>query len=276
MKKLIKKISLISKYITNFDNKFQITKNSASLSYYILLSIVSVFLIFFQIMQTTNVFNSFFFMNLFSIFEENFYNKLQEILPKFSLSGFSIFLFLNIFYSASKTINGYNRIADYIYFEVKLRTGWKNRLSAFLMFLMMLSVFLFEILILITENYLLKDVLRVNYLILKIIQFIFEFAIIYLSINLLLIYAPPKRMSFKNTYKGALFSTISIYILLSLFIGIVNLLNKFSIAISILTFISYSLIILFLINCILIIGLIINYYSSFNLIKIIKNKLTVK
>ena len=272
MKKLIKKINNLSRIITNFDNKFQITKNSASLSFYILLSLVSVFLIVFQIMQTSNLFASFFLANIIDIFEENFYKDLSSALPSFSLSGFSVLLILNTFYSASKTINGYNRIADYIYFEVKNRVGWKNRLSAFLMFLMLLIVFLFELSILLFGNYLFLQVLKLNYYLVKVIQFVLEFTIIYFTINLLFIYAPPRRMNFKKTYKGSLFSTISIYLLLTLFITIINLVNKFSVGISILTFISYSLIVLFLINCILIIGLIINYYGEVNLFKLLKKK----
>lgn len=270
MKKLFKKIKKIITIITNFDNKFQITKNSASLSFYILLSLVSVFLIVFQIMQTTNVFSSFFFSNLFEIFEENFVNELYNILPTFSLSGFSIFLLLNTFYSASKTINGYNRIADYVYYEVKKRVGIKYRLSAFLMFLMLLITFLFETSILIFGKYLFENVLKLNYYLLKTIQLIFEFSIIYLTINLLLIYVPPRRMSFKNTYKGALFATISIYLLFTIFITVINLINKFSIGLSILTFLSYSLIVLFLINCIIIMGIIINYYGTINIFKFLK------
>src|SRR5690554_4223795 len=247
MKKLIKKINNLSRIITNFDNKFQITKNSASLSFYILLSLVSVFLIVFQIMQTSNLFASFFLANIIDIFKENFYKDLSSVMPSFSLSGFSVFLVLNTLYSASKTINGYNRIADYIYFEIKNRVGWKNRLSAFLMFSMLLIVFLFEISIVIFGNYLINNVLKLNYFFIKIIQLILEFSIIYFTINILFIYVPPKKMSFKNTYKGALFSSISIYLMLTLFVIIINALTRYSVGVSVLTLISYSLIVLFLI-----------------------------
>jgi uncharacterized membrane protein len=74
-------------------------------------------------------------------------------------------------------------------------------------------------------------------------------------------------MSFKNTYKGALFSTGLIYSLLTIFILVINALKKYSVGITLLTLISYSLILIFVINYILIVGLIINYYGNISQLK---------
>lgn len=267
MKKLYNRISTIISKINKFDNKFQITKNSSSLSFYILLSLVSVFLITFQILSSARSLDSFFLTQALNIFTESFSKQLQDVMPSFSLSGFSVILLLNTLYSASKTINGYNRIADYIYFEIKKRVGWKNRVSAFLMFSMLLLVFLFEISLVIFGNYLINNVLRLNIILIKIIQLILEFSIIYLTINILFIYAPPRKMTFKNTYKGSLFSATAIYVLITLFVIIINALNKYSVGLSLLTIISYSLFVLFIINYILIVGLIINYYGNISQLK---------
>ena len=267
MKSLYNKINGFIKKINLFDNKFQITKNSASLSFYILLSLVSVSLILFQILSTAHVMESFILTRFLNIFTENFSTELQDILPSFSLSGFSVLLLINTFYSASKTINGYNRIADYIYFEIKNRVGWKNRLSSFLMFSMLMVVFIFEIAIFIFGNYLINNVLHLNLFLVKIIQFLLEFSLIYITINILFIYVPPRKMNFKNTYPGALFSTICIYLLLTLFVIIINAINRYSVGLTVLTLASYSLIILFIVNYILIVGLIINYYGNISQIK---------
>ena len=267
MKTLIDRISIFIKKVNLFDNKFQITKNSSSLSFYILLSLVSVSLILFQILSSVNVMESFILTRFLSIFTDSFSEQLQDILPTFSLSGFSVLLLLNTFYSASKSINGYNRIADYIYFEIKDRVGWKNRLSSFLMFSMLMLVFIFEIAIFIFGNYLINNVLKLNILLVKIIQFILEFSLIYITINILFIYVPPRRMTFKNTYKGSLFSAICIYLLLTLFVLIINVINRYSVGLTVLTLLSYSLLILFIVNYILIVGLIINYYGNISQLK---------
>ncbi|MCK9470811.1 MAG: YihY/virulence factor BrkB family protein [Bacilli bacterium] len=262
MKSLFKKIGLFLNKINNFDNKFQITKNSASLSFYILLSLVSVFLILFQILSSTNALESFFLTKAINLFSDSFSLQLQEIMPAFNLSGFSVILLFNTFYSASKTINGYNRIADYIYFEIKNRVGWKNRISAFLMFSMLMLVFLFEVSIVIFGNYLIKNVLNLNIILIKFIQLILEFSLIFATILILFLYVPPRKMRVRDAYKGAFFSAISIYLLLTLFVIIINFINRYSIGLSVLTLISYSLFILFIINYILIVGLVINYYGN--------------
>ena len=135
------------------------------------------------------------------------------------------------------------------------------------MFSMLLIVFLFELSIIIFGNYLINNVLKLNYYVIKIIQFILEISLIYFTINILFIYVPPRRMSFKNTYKGALFSTGLIYSLLTIFILVINALKKYSVGITLLTLISYSLILIFVINYILIVGLIINYYGNISQLK---------
>ena len=267
MKKFIRRLSIIINRFQNFDNKYQITKNSASLSFYILVSLVSVFLIVFQIVSSTNGLESFFLTQAITIFTEGFSLQLQEIMPSFSLSGISVLLLFNVLYSASKTINGYNRMADYIYYEIKNRIGWKNRLSSFLMFSMMLIVFLFEVSLLIFGNYLINNVFKLNYYLVKFIQLILELSLIYLTINILFLYAPPRKMTFKSTYKGALFSAVAIYTIMTSFVITINALRRYSIGITLLALISYSLILIFIINYILILGLIINYYGNISQLK---------
>lgn len=267
LRKIYKKVLTLIDKLNYFDNLFQISKNSSSLSFYILLSLVSILVIIFQIITTIGSLDEFIIAKLLHIFSENFSSQIQSIIPSFNLNGFSIIILINILYSSSKTINGYNRIADFIYYEIKPRIGWKSRLSAFLMFSMLMFLFLFETAIIIFSNYLVKNVLQLNLFIVKLVQLILEFIVIYTTINILFIYAPPKKMSFKNTYIGALISSTLIYLLVSLFVLILNALNNFSIGYSLITIISYSLFILFAINYILIVGLIINYYGNLKQLK---------
>ena len=75
-------------------------------------------------------------------------------------------------------------------------------------------------------------------------------------------YAPPIKMTIKNAYKGAAFATFFIYIVLALFVIIVNLMNRFGIGYTIITIISYSFLMLYYVNYVIISGMIINYHGN--------------
>lgn len=263
MKKFISQIKKIINCYHAFNNKFQISKNSASLSFYMLLSLVSIFIIAIQIITLSSInLESLVLTKIVKIFSENFSEQLMDILPDFSLSGFSIIVMINLFYSASKTINGYNRIADYIYFEIKPRIGWKSRLSAFLMFSMLLILIFFEIPLLFFSNYLIRNVLSFNRYFVRGIQFILELLIIFIIFLILYIYAPPKKMTIRLAYRGAAFTTLLSYLLFLLFVLVINAFNQLGIAYSILTVVSFSLFVLYAINYIVIVGFILNYYGN--------------
>jgi membrane protein len=185
-------------------------------------------------------------------------------LPHLSLSGFSVVVLFNFFWGASKTINAYNRMADFIYLQIKNRSGLMNRISAFFMFMMLMLVILFEISLIIFSNILISTYIpaRLNFLV-RILQFILEIFIIFTAILLLFMYAPPVKMRIKDAYKGALFSTLFTYLLLGIFVIIINLMKRYGSGYTIITIIAFSFLVLYYANYIIITGLILNYHGNF-------------
>ena len=260
--KIINKVKNFIRLFNRYNTFYQLRKNSAAICFYILISLISIVTIAFQIITLSNLIETFLLPRVIRIFSENFSETLMEVLPNLSLSGFSVIVLFNFFWGASRTINAFNRVADYIYYQVKNRAGWKNRLSAFLMFMMLIIVILFEFSLLFFSNYLIRTYLSRFYFIIRLIQFLMEILIIFTTILLLYMYAPPIKMTIKNAYKGAAFATFFIYIVLALFVIIVNLMNRFGIGYTIITIISYSFLMLYYVNYVIISGMIINYHGN--------------
>ncbi|MCK9537462.1 MAG: YihY/virulence factor BrkB family protein [Bacilli bacterium] len=248
-----------------YNTKYNVARNSASLSFYMLLSVVCLLIIVFQIVASaSDILETVLLPRIIVILSASFSDTLRSVLPTFSLSSFSTIIFLNLIWAASKTINGYNRIADFIYYEVKPRVGFISRISAFLMFSMLILVFIFEMFIVFIGNYLIRKITAGNsYWTVKLVQFILELFVIFLTVLILYIYTPPKKMRFRDAYKGAVFATLMLYILLSLYVIIINAFNRLGIGYSIITVLSLSLLVLYYGNYIIITGMIVNYFGSF-------------
>lgn len=195
---------------------------------------------------------------IFDIINPVYHSIFSDVGPVFSFNTFSIIILLNFFWSASKVLNGYNNVADRIYEEVKIRKGYLKRISSFLMFLMLLFILFFEIAFIIITNRLITNFFN-NAIILRVIQFFIEITLLFFSIALIYIYAPPVKMSMKEVYTGSIIATAGIYILLMIFILIFSLYQDLNIAYSALTIVSMSFVFLFIINIILIVGIVINY-----------------
>lgn len=263
--KLLRRARKALAFLKDYNRKYNVARNSASLSFYMLISVVSLLIIVFQIVAySSDVLETVLLPRIIGILSENFSAALRDALPTFSLSSFSAIIFLNLLWAASKTINIYNRIADFIYYEIKPRHGFLNRVSAFLMFSMLILVFIFELFIIFAGNYLIKKIaVGGNYALIKFAQFLLELFVIFLTVLILYIYAPPKKMTVRDAYKGAVFATLFIYLLLALFVIVVNAFNRFGIGYSIITVLSLSLLVLYYGNYIVITGLVINYFGSF-------------
>ena len=76
-------------------------------------------------------------------------------------------------------------------------------------------------------------------------------------------YAPPVKMRIKDAYKGALFSTLFTYLLLGIFVIIINLMKRYGSGYTIITIIAFSFLVLYYANYIIITGLILNYHGNF-------------
>ena len=123
--KVFQFIKKFIRYYNRYNNYYQIPKNSAAICFYILISLISILTLTFQIITLSdNILETFLLPKVINIFSENFSETLMAALPHLSLSGFSVVVLFNFFWGASKTINAYNRMADFIYLQVK--TEWFN------------------------------------------------------------------------------------------------------------------------------------------------------
>ncbi|HEY8395584.1 MAG TPA: YihY/virulence factor BrkB family protein [Bacilli bacterium] len=262
--KFIKSIKKYIRYFNRYNSYYQIPKNSAAICFYILISLISILTLTFQIIAVSgNLLETFLLPRVINIFSENFSETLTAALPQLSLSGFSVIVAFNFFWGASKTINAYNRMADFIYLQIKDRNGLKNRISAFLMFMMLILVILLEMSLIIFSNRLITGYIPRKYIFLvRLLQFVLELFIIFSTILLLYMYVPPVKMQIKNAYKGALFSTILVYLLLGIFVIAINLMNRFGMGHTIITILSYGFLVLYFANYIIISGLIYNYHGN--------------
>lgn len=264
MRRIIRKITRIIDTVNAFNRKYQIAKNSASISFYMLISLISLFVIAIQVVALSAAsLEAFLLPKVISVFSEKFSEILMSMLPNFSLNGFSIIILFNIIWSSSRIISLYDRVADYIYLQVKERVGWKSRISAFMMFSMMVMVIIVEIIIGVYANYLISNILKIHQkILLRIVEMIMEILMIFVIVMILYLYAPPIRMKLRNVYKGAFFSSLLIYAVFALFIAAIAILNRLGIAYTILTILSYSLLIVYVINAIIIVGMVINYHNG--------------
>lgn len=266
-----KNIRLYNRY----NSYYQVPKNSAAICFYILISLISILTLGFQIIALSGgLLETFLLPQVINIFSESFSETLAAALPQFSLSGFSVVVAVSFFWGASKTINAYNMMADFIYLQVKKRSGFWIRVSSFLMFMMLISVILLEASLIIFSNRLiLKTVSKEHFFVVKFIQFLMEILIIFSTLLLLYMYAPPLRMSFKTAYKGAVFSTVALYLLLVLFVLAIQLMSRFGIGQTLISVLSYGFLVLYFANYIIITGLVLNYHGSFFQLKEALNRI---
>lgn len=259
LKKLISKIDTFFKKVNKLNSRYEITLESAATSFYIIVALFSIIVLGIQIYSVfSDDLEDFIVSKVFEIINPIYHSVFQDISPVLSLNSFSIVILINFFWSSSKILNGYNNVADRIYEEVKIRKGYIKRLSSFLMFLMLLFIVLFEIAFIVITDRLIKEFFN-NLIILHIIQFILELLILFFTISILYIYAPPVKMRVKDVFTGAVISTVSIYIILVIFILIFDIYRGLNITYSALTIVSMSFLFLYIINVILIVGIVINY-----------------
>ena len=258
---MIKKIKKVIDKINSFDRKYKITTISAASSYYIIIALFSIIFLVYQIygLYSKDIEN-FLLSKVLDIINPIYHTLINENVSSFSFNTFSVLILFNLMWSGSKIINNYNNIADSIYLE-KRRKSYLKRLSAFLMFIMLLFIAFFEIAFVVYTNNLIID-LFYNTFILRIIQFIIEIVSIYFTLMLLFMYAPPIKMQVKDVTMGTAIATAGIYVMIILFLLLFSLYNEFNIAISIITIISTSFLLLYGMNIIINLGIIINYHKN--------------
>lgn len=234
-KKYIKKINLIK-------NNYELSLYSSSITFYMIVTIFSLFIL---IVQFYNYFNNKLLLNSIINYLNIYYvTYFENIVPIFSLDKLSPLLFINLIWSSSKYINGFNRVSDTIYKEKKKRNWIINRISSIIILFLIIISLLFEVfLILFFDNI--------------IIQFLGEFILIYTIVIILNYSIPPVKLKLKNIYYGSFVSTVFIYIILIIFLLLIKVMNYLNL--NIISILSLFLLFIYCLNYALVIGIYINY-----------------
>lgn len=219
---MIEKLKKYYKKEKNIISK--ISLNAASLSFYTIISVSSLVIIIGFIL---NHFNDSFKLTLVSDLVEilgiTFNGLINQSLQR--INSINIILIFSILISSSSIFNCYNKFCDGLYRKEKKRKKYHNLISSVLMFLMMILMLLFLLVFLFYGSYFVRLIFK-NIFVGKIIQFIFELFLFYFIFVILLIYFPPVKMRFYNVYKESFFLTLTIYIIIKVFIILFNLLYR--------------------------------------------------
>lgn len=256
----------ISKII-DFDKKYNLSIMSATLSFYTLVSLISLFIIFIQIINYRyDLVDNMLISKLLSIFSNSFIDYLKDELPNFTLNNYTFFSIVALFWSASGVVNLYNKIADVIYIEIKKRNSFKLRINALFMFLMLFVIVMFEIIFIISSKYIIEKYLKINnQIVIKFLELIIDWFTIYFLLMIIYIYVPPLKMNFKNVMKGSLLISIVLYVFISFYLFIISLYKRFSPSITLTFILNSILIFIFMVNYLIIVGIVINYQIGKNM-----------
>ncbi len=237
-------------------NKYKIGLFSSSISFYMTVAIFSLFILIIQFYNFIN--NDGLIINkLIEILNPYYLESIEEYIPIFTLNEFSPIIFLNLFWSSSKYINGFNKACDLMYSLEKKRNFIINRISSFIIFLLIIITLIIEIFVILFANKLIKHLINNSFLY-YLFQFIIEIFLIFTVIILINKFSPPIKLKFKNVYFGSIISSFVIYVLLIIFLVLLNILIKFNI--NILSIISIFFLLMYFINSTIIFGFFINYY----------------
>ena len=251
---------IICKFV-NLNKKYNISYLSAAISFYMIVSLISLFIILLQIINVKSMDNTLV-LKLLSIFSDNFSNLLSEYVNGFKVKNHYFFI-ITLLWSASSVVNLYNKVADNIYEEIKRRNSFFIRISSLLMFLMILVIIIFEMIFIIFSNRFIIDLFNINSKnIIKIVEGLIELISIFFLIIITYTYLPPVKMNFKKSFLGSIIISFMIYLFMQIYLLVIYLYKKINIVLTLNFIISSSLIFIFLINYLLILGIIINYYSD--------------
>ena len=257
---VMEKIIIYAKHIIKVIKKNDINLFAASTSFYMILAIFSLLILVIQLNNYINL-DNFIINNIIDLINPYYLESFENIIPIFSLNSFSPILLINLIWSSSKYINGFNKASDVIYNNEKNRNIIVNRLSSIFIFLLILIAMSLELITILFANVIINYIIK-NMILYAIIQFVIEFILIFTIILLINKYVPPIKVRLKDVYFTSFISTILIYFLLLLFLLLIKFFERININFNIITIISLSFIIIYFINYCIILGLLSNYYMK--------------
>lgn len=259
------KIVNIICFFKYLNDKYQISLLASSISFYMLISIISILVLSLQIINllSSNL-QDLMIVNLLKIFNEAIINDL----PRISFSEGSIIVVLHAIWSSSKAINGFNNISDKVYNEIEKRNFFVKRIKSIFVFLFLIGTIVVEMSVVIYGNSMISKYFANFWFIAKVLQMILELLIIYITIQIIYLYVPPLKMSIRATFKGAFLASAAIYIMLSIFTIFIYGYGIYNPAFTVIFTLTLGLLLLFVMNYIIILGMIVNYRLNIPSIKV--------
>lgn len=252
----------IIKNIIRQNKEYKINVYARSIAFYLASAIAPITIVLIFILNKyQNVLSSFITIEVFQIIIETFSNLFLDQIEKVEFTGLSIFFSLSIVYSAAKIINGFNQFSAFLYKEKRHRNFIFGLISSGFVFLILLLLTLVEFTVIFFGTFIFTKIIK-NYYLLKLIELIVELTLFFISISILYIYVPPKKMKLKKVYKGAVFSSLLMYIIFEIFIILFNVLYKNNQIVAITFVITMFYFFSFILFYILLYGLVINYNNK--------------
>lgn len=251
MKKIIMKI-------IDIIDKYEISIIAASTSFYAIVALLSLLTLVIQFYNYFSTLEHNVLIQWINNYLNNSFVTDNDIIDVLSLNSFTPFIFLNLIWSSSKILTGFNKACDMIYDEVKKRNFVLIRFTSFLMFLLLISIFIMETLFILGVFRFLSDRIKINYSLLIFLFLIFAFLILLSIIVLLYLYCPPVLMNIKKVWFGSFLATIFVFFSSIIYVLIIDIYQKININFGIISFMSTFFFYIYIVNFILIIGIIIN------------------
>ena len=253
------KIIKVIRFFIDLNHKYEMTYLSSSISFYMLVSLISSLVIGLQITNTiSSGLNDFIIVKVIEIINQDFLKQITDVVSSVNVNTSTIFIFISLIWSSSKVINSFIRASNKIYKEY--HNFIYNRSSAVVITIYLLLFLLVEIFVTLFGNYMIVKYFYKIKLIMKILQMFLELISIYVLVLILNIYCVPYKAKIKDVNRGSILSTILIYGSMNIFIIVVDLYNKYNQTAGYLFFITVGNMLLFVANYSLILGFVYNHY----------------
>lgn len=250
MRKIIEKIS-------NFNNKYELSINARSLSFYFISSIASITIIIVStINEIKNISYNSIYINFLEIISNIYSILVSDYIEKIRLNGYSIILFLSVIYCLSKVVYSYKKFCEKIFIKDNIKNLFRDIVGSVIIVIDIILLIISNILIYLYSDKLI-NVLFYNKFLLNISHFIIDLTLLYILVIFFYKIIIPKIIYFKDIKKESLAVSIIIYLLLNMFVLLFNLLYIKNNIVGITFILSAFSFLIFLLNYVILVGFIV-------------------
>lgn len=263
LKRSYKRFKLLTK-------DYDISIFSAAIVFYILSVFVPLLMLLSEVFRMLYQFNIGFFEENLNETTASIINTILLTKTPMQMKGFAGALFLfNMIWISSKLMNALNRISDLVYVEVKNRNTLKLRIRSFVMMLFAVFLLFFDVVLMISLNYLigsfyketLPPIFIFRFLFTDVIPFLINLFGIAVFVLLLYKYIIPIKIIFRKVLFSSFLVTVIWYLLTIILRYYFSINKNNSIIYGTFSSIFAILIWLYFLSYVFILGLVYNYYQ---------------